>query len=203
MCGRYGGTKHLGGYSDVLKMPFPKAMTVAAEINPMQMAPVIARGRDGTNTVVEARWSLIPSSFTGHVADWRASTTHARLEEIGEKPAFARAWQKRRRVIVPAACYWEWSDRLGRARTERRKWRIASADDEPLAIAGLWDHALTQEGPILSFTMLTRAPGVRMGRLHDREPVVLHAHEMKSWLDGENLDLTAPWEDDAFRLEAA
>ncbi|MBP2159241.1 putative SOS response-associated peptidase YedK [Asticcacaulis solisilvae] len=39
-----------------------------------------------------------------------------------------------------------------------------------------------------------------MQRLHDREPVVLARSEMAAWLDGKALDLSTPWNDDAFRL---
>ncbi|WP_209719819.1 MULTISPECIES: SOS response-associated peptidase family protein [Asticcacaulis] len=112
----------------------------------------------------------------------------------------SRAWAKKRRVIVPASCYWEWSERLGRSRVPKQRWCIEPDSDEPLAMAGLWDHAQTADGPVLSFAILTRTPGERMQRLHDREPVVLARSEMAAWLDGKALDLSTPWNDDAFRL---
>jgi putative SOS response-associated peptidase YedK len=40
-----------------------------------------------------------------------------------------------------------------------------------------------------------------MARFHDREPVILDPEDWQAWLDGtDDLDLTTPWDDDAFQV---
>ncbi len=201
MCGRYGGAKHLGHYTEVLKRPFGPTTSAGREVAPKDMTDIFATGSDGTVKLIPARWSLIPSTFTGPVARWTATTAHARLEDVDHKPAFASAWQRKRRALIPADAFWEWSERLGRARVKKQRWQVTAADGSPLALAGIWDHARTADGPVLSFALLTRAPGERMGRMHDREPVVIAADDMAAWLAGsDDLDLLTPWADEAFDL---
>lgn len=201
MCGRYGGPKRMGGYTEIVKAIFKSPQPLLdREFAPGSVAPVLARNAEGENTLIEARWSLIPSTYRGRLADWKMTTAHARLEDVTDRPAFSQAWARKRRVLIPASCYWEWSDRIGKSRVRRQRWRIEPDTDEPLAMAGLWDYAHTADGPMLSFAILTREPGERMRRLHDREPVTLQTSLMSAWLNGEDLNLATPWPDDAFRL---
>lgn len=201
MCGRYGGPKRMGGYTEIVKAVFKTPLPpLDCEFSPGSVAPVLARNAEGQNTLIAARWSLIPSTYRGKIADWKMTIAHARLEDVTERPAFSQAWAKKRRVVVPASCYWEWSERLGRSRVPKQRWRIEPDSEEPFGMAGLWDYAQTSDGAVLSFAILTRTPGERMQRLHDREPVVLAPSDMAAWLNGETLDLSAPWNDSAFRL---
>lgn len=201
MCGRYGGPKRMGGYTEIVRAVFKTPLPpLDKEFSPKTVAPVLARNSDGQNTLIEALWTLVPSTYRGRLADWKMTTAHTRLEDVKDRPAFASAWARKRRVLVPADCYWEWSDRIGRSRVSKQRWRIEPSTNEPLAMAGLWDYARTADGPVLSFAILTRTPGERMQRLHDREPVVIKPSEMAPWLEGEEVDLATPWNDNAFRM---
>lgn len=207
MCGKYGGPAELEVFAGYLPIPAPlKTVTAREDLSPMKAVSVLAKNARGEVVIKEMRWGLIPANFTGHLADWRASTFHACLETVGEKASFQNAWAKKRRVIFPMNHYSEklrsGGDLLGRSRAMARV-AITRADSKPLGVAGLYDYAQTADGPVLSVAMLTRAPGPRMLRIHDREPVVIEPEDFQPWLDGADLELGKPWDDDAFDIRFA
>lgn len=171
----------------------------------MATVNVFAKNSQGEIVPKQMRMGLIPASYSGRVADWTASTTHACVETAATLPSFEHAWRRKRRVIILVDRYFEKavleSDLLGKKR-KKRKVAISRADGKPMGVAGLYDYAVTLDGPILSAAMLTRAPGGRMSEIHDREPAVLEEKDWKRWLDGEDVDVETPWADNAFQIEA-
>jgi putative SOS response-associated peptidase YedK len=166
---------------------------------------VLAKNREGKIADIDMRWGLIPASYTGHVEAWTASTMNARLETVAELPSFQHAWSKKRRVIIPMENYVQkvtTGANVFGGKPAAKKVAITRADGKPLGVAGIYDHAQTMDGPILSVASLTREPGPRMAKVHDREPVVIDLENWRAWLDGaDNLGLEAPWADDAFDLK--
>jgi putative SOS response-associated peptidase YedK len=59
-------------------------------------------------------------------------------------------------------------------------------DEEPFAIAGIWEPPV-DEACQGSFSMLTTRPNEVVEPLHDRMPVVLTAKDMPRWLGSEPL----------------
>lgn len=172
----------------------------------MKEVSVFAKNSKGQIVLQEMRWGLIPASYSGHLADWGASTTHARIETVATTPSFENAWHRKRRVIFPLDRYFEraclGADLLGK-KGKREKIAITRADGKPMGVAGIYDYAVTLDGPVLSVAMLTRAPGDRMLTIHDREPAVLDPEDWQGWLDGAvTVGAARPWADDAFNLEA-
>ena len=97
-------------------------------------------------------------------------TNNARSETAASRPTYRAAWAAGQRCLIPAAWYQEpnWE-------TGRNVWRrMARADGEPWAIAGLWSEwADPATGEIVSnFTMLTvNCDGhPLLGRLHKPDP---------------------------------
>ncbi len=173
----------------------------------MKTVSVFSRNSKGQIVLKDMRWGLIPANYSGRLADWSASTTHARIETVATTSSFENAWRLRRRVIFPLERYFEkaclGADLLGR-KGKKEKVAISRADDKPMGVAGLYDYAVTLDGPVLSVAMLTRASGDRMLTIHDREPAVLEPEDWQAWLDGSDaIDPAIPWRDDAFKLEAA
>ena len=79
-------------------------------------------------------------------------TYNARSETVAVKPSFRDAWRKGHRCIIPADAFFEPDWRSGKAVPTR----IASADGEPLGIAGLWSAWKSPTGEwVHSYTMLT------------------------------------------------
>ena len=94
----------------------------------------------------------------GLVPHWSADTKiarhtyNARSETVAVKPSFRDAWKHGQHCIIPAEAFFEPDWRSGRAIATR----IASAEGEPLGIAGLWARWRSPQGELVhSYTMLT------------------------------------------------
>lgn len=128
--------------------------------------------------LVEARWWLIPFFHKKGVKDWKPMCTNARAETVATTATFREPF-KRRRCLVPATHYFEWTG----ARGAKTMWRFTKVDSEIFCFAGLWDATNTTDGRIESFTILTTAAGPDCAAYHDRQPVVLERDTWATWLD--------------------
>ena len=156
-----------------------------------------------TRVLSLVRWGLVPSwAEDPRIGD---RLINARAESVAEKPAYRRAFAKRR-CIVPADAFYEWKvgERPEREhgasagrRAPRQPYCVRRRDGEPLAFAGLWeiwrDPAVADpdapEAWLRSCTVVTtRANGV-LAPIHDRMPVVLGEDHWDEWLDPANHDL--------------
>ena len=61
---------------------------------------------------------------------------NARAETIATRGAFKHAFKKRR-CIIPADGFYEWTKAEGQAK--KQPWFIHRPDGEPMAFAGLWE----------------------------------------------------------------
>jgi len=120
-----------------------------------------------------AHWGLVPFFHKGTLKDWKASTNNCRSETMATSPAFREAL-KRRRCIIPATSYVEWTGPKG-SKTEHD----LSRRDGMLFMAGLWDRCT--EGD--SYTMVMMDAGGEAARFHDRMPVILDRNTAGVWLD--------------------
>ena len=122
--------------------------------------------------------------------------TNCKSETVDTTPAFREAF-KRRRCIVPATHFFEWTA-LDPAKPKgpKRKWRVTAAGREIFYFAGLWDRAQPEghEGPLESFTLATCEPGEDVKPYHHRQPVILSAEQAADWLrlDGPGRELLQP-----------
>src|SRR3546814_8618184 len=87
---------------------------------------------------------------------------------------------KRRRCLIPAEGFYEWTGRKG----EKQPYRIAPKDGGIFAFAGLWERWEKGEDPVETFTIITGAANERVAELHDRMPVILPPDAYGAWLDG-------------------
>jgi putative SOS response-associated peptidase YedK len=124
------------------------------------------------------RWWLVPYFHRKTLREWKPMTTNARAETLATTAAF-REPLARRRCLVPASHFFEWTGEKG----ARIMWRFTKTGAEIFCFAGLWDRARTADGTIESFTIVTCAPGPDCAPYHDRQPVILEREGWQTWLD--------------------
>jgi putative SOS response-associated peptidase YedK len=141
----------------------------------------VAAVRDGESRTVELyRWGLIPSWAKDPSIGSRM--INARSETILEKPTF-KAAMTRRRCLILADGFFEWLRPGGKA-GRSQPYYFKLADGKPFAFAGLWDLWTPPDGSELpTCTIITTAANERVGKIHERMPVILDAAAMWAWLD--------------------
>jgi putative SOS response-associated peptidase YedK len=147
-------------------------------VAPTQDAPIVAVGRNGRR-IAGFRWGLVP--FWADDPSIGNRMINARSESVATKPAFRRAFE-RRRCLVPADGFYEWQ-RPETGRGPKRPFWIHRPDERPFALAGLWERWGAEEDPLLSFTVLTTRANDWMRPIHDRMPVLLPRETWERWLD--------------------
>ena len=192
MCGRY-----------TLKTPNPRLQELFGlqdlphlvprfNIAPTQSVFAI-RAADSAAALREAvmlRWGLIP--FWAKDMAIGNTMINARAETVAEKPSFRQAFLKRR-CLIPADGFFEW-EKL--ANGKKQPWWIRMTDEEPFAMAGLWESwspgsktEPTHDGQspaqktVQSCTILTINANADMQSLHDRMPVILPIEAWNVWLN--------------------
>ena len=102
-----------------------------------------------------------------------------------DKPSFRNA-MRRRRCLVPADGFYEWSDAA-----PRRPYFVRARSGGPLAFAGLWE---TWTGPngeeVDGAALITTRANRLLAAIHDRMPVIVPPDAFDLWLDCANVDAT-------------
>ncbi|MFH1763985.1 MAG: SOS response-associated peptidase [Gemmatimonadota bacterium] len=183
MCGRYTLSVPLSNLVDAFDVHPPDfGYPPRFNIAPTQDAPVIAQDQEGRRMGL-LRWGLIPSWAKDPAIGSRM--INARSETVAEKPAFRRAFQ-RRRCLVPADGFFEWrrDSGEGAAKGPKTPYWIHLAGRAPFVMAGLWER-WDPEGaaPLYSFTILTTEAAPAIEEIHPRMPVILPAGARDRWLD--------------------
>jgi putative SOS response-associated peptidase YedK len=133
------------------------------------------------------RWGLVP--FWAKDVKIGSRMINARAETVAEKPAFRRAFAKRR-CLVPADGYYEWQQLPGAA---KQPIYISRTDGRSLAFAGLYelwrDPAVSSEDEdawLWTTTIITTSAPDELGMIHDRMPMIINPGSWADWLDPAN-----------------
>jgi putative SOS response-associated peptidase YedK len=181
MCGRYAITtapeamRRLFGYPE--QPDFPPRYNIA----PTQPVPVV-RQHEGKRQFALLRWGLIPA----WVKDPHGfSLLHvARSESVNEKPAFRNA-MRRRRCLLPADGFYEWSEHG----EPKRPFFIRAKSSTPLALAGLWETWIGPNGEELDTVAIVTMPANRLlAAIAERMPAILPPEAFDLWLDCRSVD---------------
>lgn len=142
------------------------------------------------------RWGLVPSWAKD--ASIGSRMINARLETLATKPAFRRAFAKRR-CLLPADGYFEWyrTEQKGASgKPVKQPFFIRPADGSTLAMAGLYEiwrnDAVEREHPdafLWSACVITTTAEDDLGRIHDRMPMLVEPEAYDAWLTA---DVTEP-----------
>jgi putative SOS response-associated peptidase YedK len=124
------------------------------------------------------KWGLIPA--------WAKDLSignkliNARSETAAEKPSFREAFA-RRRCLIPADGFYEWS----RRGDKKQPFYFQMKDGEPFGIAALWERWEGGDEPLETCTLLTTEANELLASYHDRMPVILKPEDYGVWLDAD------------------
>jgi putative SOS response-associated peptidase YedK len=197
VCGRYAASKDRAQLVTVFDVDTP----VGPELRPSwnvaptnQVYGVLERDKrddDGggpERQIRDLRWGLVPSWAKDPSIGSRL--INARVETLGEKPAWRQAFRKRR-VVLPASGFYEWQPVEVDGKQRPQPYYLHPAEDDGvLRLAGLYelwpDPAKAEDDPdrwLWSATIITTQATGPLGEIHDRAPLILPPDRVDAWLD--------------------
>ncbi|MBR4085479.1 MAG: SOS response-associated peptidase [Lachnospiraceae bacterium] len=164
MCGRYYVDDDTAREIErIIRIADEKVRNMTArDIHPTDIAPILVAD-DRTLCCHMQKWGL--PGFDG-----KQVIFNARSESVLEKLTFREAMDKRR-IVVPAAGFYEWN-------TRKEKSIFYRKDQPVLFMAGLYNPY--EEGN--RFVILTTAANSSMKPVHDRMPLLLEENEILPWM---------------------
>lgn len=218
MCARYTLKTSATVLAELFDLDEVPDLAPRYNIAPTQAVPgVVERG--GRRELRMFRWGLIPS--------WAKDMSigqkliNARAETLAEKPSFRSAF-KRRRCLLPADGFFEWTEvdpaqpdpnlglagrSLPSAKPYKQPFHIRLRSGEPFAFAGLFEVWDTPEaGPLETCAIITTEPNELLGKVHNRMPAILAREDYGPWLNNEAqspdplLPLLAPYPADPMEM---
>ena len=152
MCGRYAASRDPDDLVEEFEVDRPPERRLDPDYNVAPTKPVYAvlervprdqPGAAAERLLAVVRWGLVPSWAKDPGIGSRL--INARVETVAEKPAFRRAFA-RRRCLLPADGYYEWytpedpaAPRGKGGRPLKQPFFITSGDGSSLAMAGLYE----------------------------------------------------------------
>jgi putative SOS response-associated peptidase YedK len=176
-------------------------------VTPRAMVPIVrdrpARDdRPDLRVLSMVRWGLVPSwAKDPSIGD---RLINARSETVATTNSYKTAFA-RRRCIVPADAFYEWTSAtrapagVPRSKAPRQPYLVHRRDGEPMAFAGLWEiwrdeRVADRDDPgawLRTCTIVTTRANPLLDPIHERMPVVLPEGAWDTWLDTTNHDLPA------------
>lgn len=213
MCGRFVSTRSpqdLASVFDVPRWDPDRALKPSWNVAPTDdVWSVLERVERETGEITRQlrplRWGLVPSWAKSLKTG--AKMINARVETVAEKPAYRRAFAKRR-CLLPADGFYEWQTVAATqtAKAHKQPYFISPEDSQVMALAGLYefwrDPAVEDDAPgawWTTCTIITTEATDAAGRVHPRMPLAIAPADWGAWLDPAHEDpgelralLTAP-----------
>jgi putative SOS response-associated peptidase YedK len=205
MCGRYASSRRpedLAEEFDIVESRIHEALAPDYNVAPTkEVYAVVERPPSHESEEPPQRqlrvvtWGLVPSWAKDPSIGNRM--INARMETVAEKPAYKRAFAKRR-CLLPADGYFEWypTDELtakGQSKSKRARKQpffIHPQDGGILAMAGLYeiwrDPTKADDDPDRfrwTCTVITTNAEDAVGHIHDRAPLMVDRDRWSAWLD--------------------
>ncbi len=205
MCGRFTLRTPANLLVQQFALDFQGELTPRYNIAPTQSVPVIRLDQE-RRQLVPLRWGLVP--FWSKEPSAGGRMINARGETVATKPAFRQAFQ-RRRCLVPADGYLEWR----REGKQKQPYYIRMRDEQPFAMAGLWerwrgDGSSGEQTTLETFTVITTESNDLTREIHDRMPVILGPNDYQKWLcpdfqeTSELVEMLQPYDSNEMRMDA-
>ena len=176
MCGRFTRKEKFDLLAEQLGLNVCPPCEPRYNIAPSQfVACVRTNPKSKERECVDLKWGLVPS--------WAKDPSignkliNARGETVAEKPAFRKAFQQQR-CLVLADGFYEWK-REGKT---KQPYYIRFKDHRLFAFAGLWERWEQQDPALETCALITTGPNALMEPIHHRMPVILPEQSYASWL---------------------
>ena len=148
-------------------------------IAPGQDLLTVSQDEQGELAASWRRWGLVPAWSSTPPASGKLF--NARSETAATKPSF-RAAYRRRRCLVPASGFYEWTPRA----RGREPYYFEPVAAPMLAMAGLFESWVGEGGEVIdSCTVLTTEASADLESVHHRMPVLLSQADGARWLSQE------------------
>jgi putative SOS response-associated peptidase YedK len=181
MCGRAVLTTNPKDLRESLGLDEIPDMPPRYNIAPTQPIAVIRRPRK----LELLRWGLVPHG--AHTLRAGSRGINVRAETVARAPAYRSSFRERRCLVIVDGFY-EWQERSDK---KKQPFVVQRPDKGPIALAGIWDRATTEDGEIVeSCGIITRASLGISAELHDRMPLILTPEVFAAWLDPATSDAT-------------
>ena len=195
MCGRYASSKEPAVLVEEFDVTVPPRVDLAPDYNvapTKQVYAVLDRtlGGEQQRLLADVRWGLVPSWAKDPSIGNRM--INARMETVAEKPAYKRAFAKRR-CLLPADGYFEWyptQELTAKGKPRKQPFFIRPRDHGVLAMAGLYeiwrDPTRSDDDPARfrwTCTVITTDAEDDLGHIHDRMPLMVERERWSAWLD--------------------
>jgi putative SOS response-associated peptidase YedK len=200
MCGRYAASRSpddLVEEFEVERVDLRQHLEPDYNVAPTKPVPAVLtrppRGeRDSApvRQLMDLQWGLVPSWAKDRSIGSRL--INARSETVADKPAFKKAFA-RRRCLLPADGYYEWyaTERTtAKGKPVKQPFFIRPRGGGSLAMAGLYevwrDGSLAEDDPgalLWTCTVLTTRAEDELGHIHDRMPLLVQPDRWSDWLD--------------------
>jgi putative SOS response-associated peptidase YedK len=179
MCGRYTlAAPDPGAIRDRFGLAESLQVRRRYNVAPGDEVLAVTTDKQGERSGDLLRWGLVPT--WARSPDTGMKMINARLETVSERPAYRRAFERFRCLIV-ADGFYEWQ---AQPAGPKQPFHITRDDGAPFAFAGLWSIWHGDEGVRLrTCTILTTAANEAILGLHDRMPVILAPEAEHAWLD--------------------
>ncbi|QTZ95763.1 SOS response-associated peptidase [Streptomyces auratus] len=203
MCGRFVSTRSpqdLASVFDVTRWDPGRALDPSWNVAPTDdVWSVLERVERETGEITRQlrplRWGLVPSWAKS--PNTGAKMINARAETVAEKPAYRRAFAKRR-CLLPADGFYEWQNVAATKTAKARKqpYFISPEDGQVMALAGLYefwrDPAVEEDDAAGAWwatcTIITTEATDAAGRVHPRMPLAVAPADWSAWLDPAHQD---------------
>lgn len=177
MCGRYSLYSKDDAIAKYFEATLQYHFKPSYNIAPTATVPVLIV-IEGERLIVPMRWGLIPS---WHKESQNLTVlNNAKIETIDMKPSFRSSF-KRHRCLILADGFYEWDA----ASKPKQPYYFHRKDNEPIALAGIWDRWVSENESIDSCCIITEPANKLVGRVHDRMPAIITTGYYNKWLDNE------------------
>jgi putative SOS response-associated peptidase YedK len=179
MCGKFTQMLDWGALATLAEMHSVFGGAVET-VMPMRFATVVRLNDAEIRETARMRWGFVRMSANDPTA--RPDHIHARAETIDSKPTFRESFERRRGLLIVTT--FNEGEEIAPRKTQQ--YTIMPRDDNPLAIAVVWERWINRnEDELLTFVMVTTPANALIGKITDRMPAVLPESSWPKWLGEE------------------